>query len=104
MENVITLSILIGLLLFCPPPHRFAFENSKNTRNELARPVMGTIFLDLGKGSGYVRLSLKVVHLPIVAQVSLRYFHPDRISVSFTIHRLSSHMLLAAAEKRFRLA
>ena len=33
MENVITLSKLIGL------------ENSKNTRNELARPVMGTIFL-----------------------------------------------------------
>ena len=25
----------------------FVFENSKNTRNELARPVMGTIFLVL---------------------------------------------------------
>ena len=46
MENVITLSKLIGLLLlFCPPPLCFVFENSKNTRNELARPVMGTIFL-----------------------------------------------------------
>ena len=45
MENVITLSKLIGLLLFCPPPLSFVFENSKNTRNELARPVMGTIFL-----------------------------------------------------------
>ena len=46
MENVITLGKLIGLLfLFCPPPLYFVFENSKNTRNELARPVMGTIFL-----------------------------------------------------------
>ena len=45
MENVVTLSKLIGLLLFCPPPHCFDFDNSKNTRNELARPVMGTIFL-----------------------------------------------------------
>ena len=46
MDNVITLSKLIGLLfLFCPPTSLFDFENSKNTRNELARPVMGTIFL-----------------------------------------------------------
>ena len=46
MENVITLSKLIDLLLlFCPPPLYFGFENSKNTMNELARPVMGTIFL-----------------------------------------------------------
>ena len=46
MENVITLGILIGLLLlFCPPSSLFCFENSKNTRNELARPGMGTIFL-----------------------------------------------------------
>ena len=28
-----------------PPPLYFVFENSKYTRNELARPVMGTIFL-----------------------------------------------------------
>ena len=45
MDNVITLGKLIGLLLFCPPPLHFVFENSNNTRNELARPVMGTIFL-----------------------------------------------------------
>ena len=46
MENVITLSKLIGLLLLCcPPPLYFGLENSKNTRNELTRPVMGTIFL-----------------------------------------------------------
>ena len=47
MENVITLVKVIGLLLFCPPSSLFFFffENSKNARNELARPVMGNIFL-----------------------------------------------------------
>ena len=46
MENVITLGKLIGLFFFVlSPPLYFVFENSKNTRNELARPVMGTIFL-----------------------------------------------------------
>ena len=41
MENIITLRKLIGLLLL------FGFENSENTRNELARPVVGTICLVL---------------------------------------------------------
>ena len=46
MENVITLSKLIDLsILFCPPLLSILCENSKNTRNELARPVIGTIFL-----------------------------------------------------------
>ena len=46
LENVITLGKLIGLLLlFCPPTSLFCFLKLKNTRNELARPVMGTIFL-----------------------------------------------------------
>ena len=46
MENVITLSkLIICCFCFVPPPLCFVFENSKNTRNELARPVMGTIFL-----------------------------------------------------------
>ena len=45
MENVITLGKLIGLLFCSLPPLYFVFENSKSTRNELARPVMGTIFL-----------------------------------------------------------
>ena len=31
--------------MLSPPPLYFGLENSKNTRNELARPVMGTIFL-----------------------------------------------------------
>ena len=38
--------MLIGLLLFFSLPLSvLLFLNSKNTRNELARPVMGTIFL-----------------------------------------------------------
>ena len=45
MENVITLDKLIGLLFCLPSSLLFFVENSKNTRNELARPVMGTIFL-----------------------------------------------------------
>ena len=45
-ENVITLSKLIGLLLLiCPPTSLFGLENSTNSRNELARSVMETIFL-----------------------------------------------------------
>ena len=40
-----TLGKLIGLL-FCLPSSLLLFvENTKNTRNELARPVMGTILL-----------------------------------------------------------
>ena len=44
VENVIPLSKLIGLLfLFCLPLLSILFL--KNKRNDLARPVMGTIFL-----------------------------------------------------------
>ena len=43
-ENVITLGKLIGLLfLFCLPFLSILFLKTK--RNDLARPVMGTIFL-----------------------------------------------------------
>ena len=46
MENVITLGKLIDCCFFLsPPPLSFVFENSENKRNDLARPVMGTIFL-----------------------------------------------------------
>ena len=47
MENVISLGKLIGLLLlFCLPLLSILFFfNSDNKRNDLARPVMGTIFL-----------------------------------------------------------
>ena len=46
VENVIPLSKLIGLLfLFCLPLLSILFL--KTNRNDLARPVMGTIFLVL---------------------------------------------------------
>ena len=47
MENVITLGKLIGLLFRSLPSLYFVL---KNTRNELARPVMGTIFLVIRRG------------------------------------------------------
>ena len=44
VENVVPLSKLIGLLfLFCLPLLSILFLKTK--RNDLARPVMGTIFL-----------------------------------------------------------
>ena len=44
VENVLTLGKLIGLLfLFCLPLLSILFLKTK--RNDLARPVMGTIFL-----------------------------------------------------------
>ena len=44
VENVITLGKLIGVLfLFCNPLLSILFLKTK--RNDLARPVMGTIFL-----------------------------------------------------------
>ena len=54
VENVITLGKLIGLLfLFCLPLLSILFLKTK--RNDLARPVMGTIFLVLigGKILGF---------------------------------------------------
>ena len=48
VENVITLSKLIGLLfLFCLPFLSILFLKTK--RKDLARPVMGTIFLVIGR-------------------------------------------------------
>ena len=48
LENVITLDKLIGLLfLFCLPLLSILFLKTK--RNDLARPVMGTIFLVIGR-------------------------------------------------------
>ena len=43
VENVITLGKLIGLLFFCLPLLSILFLITK--RNDLARPVMGTVFL-----------------------------------------------------------
>ena len=48
VENVITLGKFdrpVVFILSPPPPLYYVFENSKNKRNDLAHPVMGTIFL-----------------------------------------------------------
>ena len=56
VENVIPLSKLIGLLfLFCLPLLSILFLKTK--MNDLARPVMGTIFLVMNKSQ-----ELKVFH------------------------------------------
>ena len=53
MENVIPLSKLIGLLfLFCLPLPSISFLKTK--RNDLARPVMGTIFLVIHNQHKYI--------------------------------------------------
>ena len=67
VENVITLGKLIGLLfLFCLPLLSILFVKTK--RNDLARPVMGTIFLvNFMGGRGHtgpnLYLDLPVVHI-----------------------------------------
>ena len=57
VENVITLGKLIGLLfLFCLPILSILFLKTK--RNDLASPVMGTIFLvtkEIAKKCGLCR-------------------------------------------------
>ena len=56
VENVITLGKLIGLLfLFCLPLLSILFLKTK--RKDLARPVMGTIFLVIGERAKRVRHS-----------------------------------------------
>ena len=70
MDNVITLNKL--LLLFCPPPHCFDFENSKNTRNELARPVMGTIFLVFLSISNCRAREQLCMHICIIYAVTIK--------------------------------
>ena len=56
VENVIPLSKLIGLLfLFCLPLLSILFLKTK--RNDLARPVMGTIFLVL-----YISREISIEH------------------------------------------
>ena len=53
VENVNPLSKLIGLLfLFCLPLLSILFLKTK--RNDLARPVMGTIFLVIYYGNSHV--------------------------------------------------
>ena len=59
VENVITLGKLIGLLfLFCLPLLSILFLKTK--RNDLTRPVMGTIFL----------VYIYVVGMSVVCQIN----------------------------------
>ena len=59
VENVITLGKLIGLLfLFCLPLLSILFLKTK--RNDLARPVMGTIFLVIVYDKGWLGCALVV--------------------------------------------
>ena len=73
----------------------FATHFTIHAKNRLSKTVHFT----------WKTLSLKVVHLPIAchSERSLRYFRLGRISDFFSIHRSSSHTLLAA-EKKFRVA
>ena len=79
VENVITLDKLIGLLfLFCLPLLSILLLKTK--RNDLARPVMGTIFLVVCvlKGQCAMRTPFNVIssgrsvrkHLPFERNVS----------------------------------
>ena len=64
VENVIKLGKLIGLLfLFCLPLHSILFLKTK--RNDLARPVMGTIFLVS---------SLFIMFLVMVIAFTMQYY------------------------------
>ena len=68
VENVITLGKLIGLLyLFCLPLLSILFLKTK--RNDLARPVIGTIFL--------VYISMSVC-MSVVCQVTVTFYTPKR--------------------------
>ena len=64
VENVIPLSKLIGLLfLFCLPLLSILFLKTK--RNDLARPVMGTIFLVTVDSSN----TAKFYHSPLPVEI-----------------------------------
>ena len=67
VENVIPLSKLIGLLyLFCLPLPSILFLKTK--RNDLARPVMGTIFLVIGRAKRWgVQSRFRVISESAVA-------------------------------------
>ena len=60
-ENVVTLGKLIGLLfLFCLPLLSIFFLKTK--RNDLARPVMGTIFLVVAYIVVYAKIIIKLYY------------------------------------------
>ena len=76
VENVITLGKLIGLLfLFCLPLLSILFLKTK--RNDLARPVMGTIFLVIGRAKRAphwgVQSRFRVIYIRLITRVSVEY-------------------------------
>ena len=69
VENVITLGKLIGpLFLFCLPLLSILFLKTK--RNDLARPVMGTIFV---VSLIYMYICRYVSHVKLTALAELRH-------------------------------
>ena len=73
VENVITLGKLIGLLfLFCLPLLSILFLKTK--RNDLARSVMGTIFL-VSHISREISIEHPSVGLASLAQLALLLWH-----------------------------
>ena len=72
VENVITLGKLIGLLfLFCLPLLSILFLKTK--MNDLARPVMGTIFLVNIYISREISIEHPSVGLASLTQICCRY-------------------------------
>ena len=69
VENVITLGKLIGLLfLFCLPILPIWFLKTKG--NDLARPLMGTIFLVIEEYGSTLYVGLALAVLPITKPTS----------------------------------
>ena len=68
VENVITLGKLIGLLfLFCLPLLSILFLKTK--RNDLAHPVMGTIFLVWSRSMYQNSANCKTIRFRYIAQL-----------------------------------
>ena len=71
VENVIPLSKLIGLLfLFCLPLLSILFLKTK--RNDLARPVMGTIFLVIYYIYLYIRFCIVLGGVKVLGSVTVK--------------------------------
>ena len=74
VENVITLGKLIGLLfLFCLPLLSILFLKTK--RIDLARPVMGTIFLVMTRMYNFFQ------SLNVIDQIKIVFIHTWLVSM-----------------------
>ena len=105
-----TLGKLIGLL-FCPPPPPpppllyFVFENSKNTRNELAHPLMGTSFLvrdtllakiTWGISSGFGNMVAIITRINTQALMCSQIIHRENL-----LHTQHSRLYLHTQHSRY---